>query len=374
MFELMGDIEGDPERVFVRRGDRYFRVGRAVWAALDRFQGGGSRTIVNVELGRLYPLQGHGGSEHPALKAADRLLASVDDEPARPRMIAGRLEVDVSGMVAPVARYIRPILFYPRLVVACILLLIGMNLLAYVGMSPGRSAHPALDALLIAAAMFGIMSLHELGHAAVATALGCRSHRIGLGLFFVLPVFYADVSEIWRLRPYKRVLVNLAGVFVQLVIGLGIASFAQAGIVGADFLRSLFVINLLSIAVNLLPFAKLDGYWIVSDILDVPDLQLRGWARLKSLFGAGGSDDAGARSTAVQIYALGLFLFAGFVLWRLSGGLLSVVAMVAADPYHGLDAAFRAPAAWLVTAYLVLRVTRALAMLVRARTARGAVA
>lgn len=114
------------------------------------------------------------------------------------------------------------------------------------------------------------VTFHEFGHASSAKYFGAKHGGIGGGFYLFTPVFFADVSDIWKLSRYKRIIVNLSGVYfesimscVYIVFGLlsNIEMFVIIGIF--IFLHSLW---------NLNPFLRNDGYWVLSDGLDYPNL------------------------------------------------------------------------------------------------------
>ncbi|MDR1181737.1 MAG: M50 family metallopeptidase [Bacteroidales bacterium] len=126
--------------------------------------------------------------------------------------------------------------------------------------------------------IFGVLLLlllssfiHELGHASACRYFNVKHGGIGFGLYLTFPVFYTDVSETWKLKRKERIVVNMAGVYFQLIVLIPF------------FLIYLFTYNhtikwfLLTVNVSLLvtlnPFFKFDGYWIVSDLLGVPNLR-----------------------------------------------------------------------------------------------------
>lgn len=114
---------------------------------------------------------------------------------------------------------------------------------------------------------------HELGHASACKYFGVKHGGIGFGLYLTFPVLYTDVTEIWKLGRKQRCVVNLAGVYFQSywLIGLLIGFFLS----GNDILRYLILIMNFGFLMTLNPFFKFDGYWIVSDLLGVPNLRTR---------------------------------------------------------------------------------------------------
>lgn len=114
---------------------------------------------------------------------------------------------------------------------------------------------------------------HELGHASACKYFGVKHGGIGFGLYLNFPVLYTEVSEVWKLNRKQRCVVNLAGVYFQcyILLGLLIAFF----ITGNDVVRYLLLTLNLGFLMTLNPFFKFDGYWLASDLLGVPNLRTR---------------------------------------------------------------------------------------------------
>lgn len=114
---------------------------------------------------------------------------------------------------------------------------------------------------------------HELGHASACKYFGIRHGGIGFGLYLNFPVLYTDVTEVWKLSRKQRLVVNIAGVYFQSIclIGLLIAFFCTRN----DILRYLILMMNFGFIMTLNPFFKFDGYWIMSDLLGVPNLRNR---------------------------------------------------------------------------------------------------
>ena len=111
---------------------------------------------------------------------------------------------------------------------------------------------------------------HELGHLAACRFFKRHHGGIGWGLFFVYPVLYADVSECWSLPRYKRAVVDLGGVYFQLMFGAIVALYALC--IDSSTATAGAVTILVCALFNLNPFFRLDGYWFLSDICGVPSL------------------------------------------------------------------------------------------------------
>lgn len=134
----------------------------------------------------------------------------------------------------------------------------------------------------VALVLMSSMLVHELGHVASCRAGGVQHGEIGFGLYFVLPVVYANITEIWRLPRMQRMISNLSGVYaellyINLLAGLSLLLSEPTLLVGAAGL-------VIAAAYQLNPFARRDGYWVLSDALQVPNLMERSKNALQSIW------------------------------------------------------------------------------------------
>jgi putative peptide zinc metalloprotease protein len=172
--------------------------------------------------------------------------------------------------------------------IALLLTAAGVPVLA-AALSPASAPlhHPAevsTYALVILALLITV-AIHELAHGAVLAAHGGRPRRMGFMIFYLLPAFFCDVSDAWRLTPRDRVRVALAGIVAQCTLG-GIAALASLP-AGGSLEQGLIFYALLCYAygaVNLLPFIKLDGYVALTAGLDIPHLRRKAMADFQAVF------------------------------------------------------------------------------------------
>lgn len=130
------------------------------------------------------------------------------------------------------------------------------------------------DAPFLYALFIGIILLHELGHASAAWRFGIRPKEIGFGFYFIFPVFYTNVTDIWLLPARRRLVVNIAGIYFQLLVNvLLIAVYPLSAL--RSLALPLLIANTVSLTVSLIPFFRYDGYWLYSDFFDIPNLHRR---------------------------------------------------------------------------------------------------
>jgi putative peptide zinc metalloprotease protein len=132
-----------------------------------------------------------------------------------------------------------------------------------------------------------IKTLHEFGHAIICRHLGGEVHTMGVMLIVFTPLPYVDTTSSWAFRNrWHRALVGSGGMLVELFIA-AIAVFVWAN-TGSGVLHSLayniiFIASVSTLLFNANPLLRFDGYYILSDLLDVPNLYTRGQAQLKYL-------------------------------------------------------------------------------------------
>lgn len=122
-----------------------------------------------------------------------------------------------------------------------------------------------VGALAVASAFF-----HEIGHATACRYSGVRPGPIGCGVYLVWPVFYTDITNSYRLGRSGRLRTVLGGVYFNalFIIGLTLLYFWT----GYPVLLAAVVIANLELVQQLLPTLRFDGYYIVSDLVGIPDL------------------------------------------------------------------------------------------------------
>ncbi|MDH3209641.1 MAG: HlyD family efflux transporter periplasmic adaptor subunit [Burkholderiaceae bacterium] len=133
-----------------------------------------------------------------------------------------------------------------------------------------------------AAALAAVKVLHELGHACTAKRYGCRVPVMGIAFLVLWPVAYADTNEVWKLADRrKRLMVAAAGVATESIIAIW-ATFAWALLPEGGPKSIAFMLGtvtwLTTLAINASPFMRFDGYFVLSDWLDMPNLHSRAFA------------------------------------------------------------------------------------------------
>ena len=139
---------------------------------------------------------------------------------------------------------------------------------------------------------------HECGHAAGCRYGGARPGVIGVGIYLVWPSFFTNVTDSYRLGRVGRLRTDLGGLYFNLVFMLALAGMYVG--TSAQILLLVIAVTHLEMLDQLLPIVRFDGYFILSDLIGVPDLFARVVPIVKSALPAGRRDPrvAGLRRSA----------------------------------------------------------------------------
>lgn len=284
-----------------------------LWTAMD-----GTQTVEQLALlgftrfGRLLPVAGlveslrQGGflSDRPAeLYQGLRERLESRSLQRQGRRIAAALRAHafpiggIDGLVGALYRGGGWVLFSrPFLVMLALLIIAGLVAFTLVA----RGGHYALiNADNTVASLLGLWAallvsfvLHELAHALAVKHFGRHVPRGGVMIYYGMPAAFVDTSDMWLAGRRARITVALAGPLCDLAVGTAAALAAAtlpAGALGAAAYK-LALAGFLAALCNLNPLLELDGYYMLSDWLRMPNLRrealafIRGplWQKLRS--------------------------------------------------------------------------------------------
>ena len=138
----------------------------------------------------------------------------------------------------------------------------------------------AYDNLILIWFVFPVVKLlHECGHGLALRRWGCRSHEVGIMFLVFMPVPYIDASSsVAMTRPAQRAAVGAAGLYVELFIA-AIAALLWAnlepGLARAVCFNILIIAGASAVLFNGNPLLKFDAYYVLSDLLEIPNFSQR---------------------------------------------------------------------------------------------------
>jgi len=133
--------------------------------------------------------------------------------------------------------------------------------------------------LAYAITIVGIKFIHELGHAYTAKHYGCLVPRMGIAFLVMLPMAYTDVNDVWRLTNKKqRLSVGAAGIRTELTIAVW-ATLLWTLLPEGSLKMTAFILATITwistFAINASPFMRFDGYFLLMDAIEQPNLHSR---------------------------------------------------------------------------------------------------
>src|SRR5262245_22941693 len=118
--------------------------------------------------------------------------------------------------------------------------------------------------------------LHELGHGVTCRHFGGECHEIGVIFLVFSPTLYCDVSDSWMLpSKWQRIAIGAAGMWVESVLSslaLFVWWFTHPGLLHHLCLNVFFVSTISTVVFNLNPLMRYDGYFMLHDFLEIPNL------------------------------------------------------------------------------------------------------
>ncbi|RLB87410.1 MAG: hypothetical protein DRH50_16905, partial [Deltaproteobacteria bacterium] len=176
-------------------------------------------------------------------------------------------------------------------VVATIVILLGISLLIsnseYFYVDLGEIFNiGSLIAVVIS--LFVIVSTHEFAHAVICRHFGGEVREVGFLLLYFQPCFYSDLSDAWLFpKKSQRLAVTWAGPAMQLFLFAIAIIFWRLTVIGTfpnEVARIITVVCWVTMLFNFNPLIKLDGYYLLSDWVDIPNLRRKSFAYFGNVF------------------------------------------------------------------------------------------
>lgn len=172
-----------------------------------------------------------------------------------------------------------------------------------------------------AVTLVSVKVLHELGHAYTAKRFGCRVPNMGVAFLVMFPMAYTDVNDVWQLKSRRqRLTVGAAGIMTELSIAAW-ATLLWAILPDGALRTGVFLLAtttwISTVAINASPFLRFDGYFLLMDALELPNLHKRAfdlarWDLRERLFGLGDAVPeyhSRKRARFLKLFAWGTWIY-----------------------------------------------------------------
>lgn len=138
---------------------------------------------------------------------------------------------------------------------------------------------------LLSLSFLALKVIHELGHGFACKACGGRVTEIGIMFMIVLPIPYCDATASWAFpSKWRRILVSSAGVLCEMAVACVAAivwARTEAGLAHTIAYNVMFVASVATLLFNINPLLRYDGYYILADLAEIPNLSTRSHELLK---------------------------------------------------------------------------------------------
>lgn len=186
----------------------------------------------------------------------------------------------------PVLRTLYPFvswIFSPLAAGLSLALMVSAFMLVTVQFSTLQSRLPALEQFFSPTGALGLMLalavtkvIHELGHGLTCRHFGGECHEMGVLILVLTPCLYCNVSDAWTMpSKWHRIAISLAGIWIDLLIASAATFlwwYSQPGMLNHFCLNLMFVCSVSTILFNANPLLRFDGYYVLSDLLEIPNL------------------------------------------------------------------------------------------------------
>ncbi len=130
--------------------------------------------------------------------------------------------------------------------------------------------------------------IHEFGHGLTAKHFGGEVHEMGMLFLVLTPALYCDVTDSWLLpSKWKRIWISAAGIYVECFLA-SVATFVwwntQPGLLNSLMMATMFICSVNTIMFNANPLLRYDGYYVMADWLEIPNLRIKSTQFFSYLF------------------------------------------------------------------------------------------
>src|SRR5215210_9166034 len=121
--------------------------------------------------------------------------------------------------------------------------------------------------------------IHEFGHGLTAKRFGGEVHEMGMLFLVLTPALYCDVTDSWLLKnKWHRIWISAAGIYVECFLA-SIATFiwwnTELGLLNSLMLATMFICSVNTVLFNANPLLRYDGYYVMADYLEIPNLRIK---------------------------------------------------------------------------------------------------
>ena len=187
-------------------------------------------------------------------------------------------------------------MFHPVCVTLCALFVLSSWVLLAVHFETFRSRIPEFEQffgwpnLMYMWITLGLAKIiHEFGHGLSCKHYRGECHEMGVMLLVFSPCLYCDVTDSWMLKnKWQRIIIGAAGMYIEIIlsaIAIYVWYYTNTGLLHHLALNVFFVTTITTVIFNANPLMRFDGYYMMSDFLEIPNLRRKSDTMLREAFG-----------------------------------------------------------------------------------------
>ncbi len=187
-------------------------------------------------------------------------------------------------------------MFHPLVIMVSSLFMVSSLVLLAVQFDHFRSSLPEFQQffgwpnLMYLWLAFGLTKVvHEFGHGLTCKHFGGECHEMGMMLLIFSPCLYCDVTNSWMLRnKWHRIWIAAAGMYIEVLlsaVAICVWWNSTSRLLHHLTLNVFFVTGVTTVIWNINPLMRFDGYYILSDLLEIPNLRQKANEQLRQWFG-----------------------------------------------------------------------------------------
>jgi len=186
-------------------------------------------------------------------------------------------------------------MFHPFCVTVCMMfvvsswLVLGANLEEFKGRLPEFQSFFGWPNLVYLWATLGLAKvIHEFGHGLSCVHYGGECHEMGVMMLVFSPCLYCDVTDSWMMKnKWHRIIIGAAGMYIEVIlsaVAIYVWWLTKPGLLHHLALNIFFVTTITTVIFNANPLMRFDGYYMMSDFLEIPNLRQKSEKLLKEAF------------------------------------------------------------------------------------------
>jgi putative peptide zinc metalloprotease protein len=267
---VVDNSQSTPRYIAVSHNEKYLQISASVYDLLKKVREGYSYADIAQAMCDERKVTLTPGDVERAYWHVMRQIHKIDSDKRGPKNFWLKLKLLPASWVAPVASRLT-FVFHP----AAVLLGMGSFLILFAYAFEHGLLHdlttPGLSTAVLTYLLFLLsLAFHEFGHASACARGKVRPSEIGFAIYLFFPVFYSNVSSSWQLSRWKRIRVDIGGIYLQLWVG--VIYLLVYFLTHIALFQVAFISVIASCFISFNPLLKFDGYWILTDILNISHL------------------------------------------------------------------------------------------------------